>query len=60
MYKSRSITLHILIASDNKIVVFADDEAPRWITCSAMIDYDTVAAGDKLGNFFLGSVTPKD
>ncbi|KAK3816518.1 MAG: mono-functional DNA-alkylating methyl methanesulfonate N-term-domain-containing protein [Benniella sp.] len=57
---SRFITLHILIASDNKIVVFANDRAPRWITCSAMIDYDTVAAGDKFGNFFRGSVTPKD
>ncbi|KAK3816522.1 MAG: hypothetical protein J3Q66DRAFT_342708 [Benniella sp.] len=60
MYKSRSTTLHILIASDTKIVVFADDRAPRWVTCSAMIDYDTVTVGDKLDNFFRGSVTPKD
>ncbi|KAK3816058.1 MAG: putative spliceosomal protein sap [Benniella sp.] len=47
------------IASDNKIVVFADDKAPRWITCSAMIDYDTVAAGDKFGNFFVDRLPQK-
>ncbi|KAK3816054.1 MAG: splicing factor 3B subunit 3 [Benniella sp.] len=47
------------IASDNKIVVSADDKAPRWITCSAMIDYDTVAAGDKFGNFFVDRLPQK-
>jgi len=47
------------IASDNKIVVFADDKAPRWITCSAMIDYDTVAAGDKFGNFIVDRLPQK-
>ncbi|KAG0214840.1 CPSF A subunit region-domain-containing protein [Mortierella sp. GBAus27b] len=47
------------IASDNKIVVFADDKAPRWITCSAMVDYDTVAAGDKFGNFFINRLPQK-
>lgn len=47
------------VASENKIVVFADDKAPRWITCSAMIDYDTVAAGDKFGNFFVSRLPAK-
>ncbi|KAF9116628.1 Splicing factor 3B subunit 3 [Mortierella sp. AM989] len=47
------------IASDNKIVVFADDKVPRWISCSAMIDYDTVAAGDKFGNFFVDRLPQK-
>ncbi|KAG0056642.1 Splicing factor 3B subunit 3 [Gryganskiella cystojenkinii] len=47
------------VASENKIVVFADDKAPRWITCSSMIDYDTVAAGDKFGNFFVTRLPSK-
>lgn len=38
---------------DNRIIVFADDTTPRWTTASAMIDYDTVAGGDKFGNFFV-------
>ncbi|KAG0308305.1 Splicing factor 3B subunit 3 [Dissophora globulifera] len=47
------------IASENKIVVFADDKAPRWISCSTMIDYNTVAAGDKFGNFFVDRLPQK-
>ncbi|ORZ13418.1 CPSF A subunit region-domain-containing protein [Lobosporangium transversale] len=47
------------IPADNKIVTFADDKSPRWVTCSAMIDYDTVAAGDKFGNFFVNRLPQK-
>ncbi|KAJ3272626.1 Splicing factor 3B subunit 3 [Terramyces sp. JEL0728] len=39
---------------DNRIVIFADDPTPRWMTCSALLDYDTVAGGDKFGNIFIG------
>ena len=38
---------------DNRIYVFADDTTPRWTTASAMLDYDTVAGGDKFGNFWV-------
>ncbi|KAG2186047.1 hypothetical protein INT43_002485 [Umbelopsis isabellina] len=38
---------------DNRIIVFADDTTARWISTSTMIDYDTVAGGDKFGNFFV-------
>ncbi|KAI9277669.1 CPSF A subunit region-domain-containing protein [Umbelopsis sp. AD052] len=38
---------------DNRIIVFADDTTPRWTTTSTMVDYDTVAGGDKFGNFFI-------
>ncbi|RUS26747.1 CPSF A subunit region-domain-containing protein [Jimgerdemannia flammicorona] len=38
---------------DNRILVFADDTQPRWLTTSIMVDYDTVAGGDKFGNFFI-------
>jgi splicing factor 3B subunit 3 len=39
--------------ADNRLVVFADDTIPRWMTASTMVDYDTVAGGDKFGNFFV-------
>ncbi|CAG8532674.1 14314_t:CDS:10, partial [Acaulospora colombiana] len=38
---------------DNRIIIFADDTTPRWITTTVMIDYDTIAGGDKFGNFFV-------
>ena len=38
---------------DNRIIIFADDTTPRWITATAMIDYDTIAGGDKFGDFFI-------
>ncbi|TPX70379.1 hypothetical protein SpCBS45565_g01800 [Spizellomyces sp. 'palustris'] len=38
---------------DNRIVIFADDTTPRWITATTMVDYDTVAGGDKFGNIFI-------
>eukprot|EP01133_Synstelium_polycarpum_P001533 gene1533-1790_t len=38
---------------DNQLYVFADDTAPRFITASAMLDYDTVAGADKFGNIFV-------
>ncbi|CAO3571904.1 unnamed protein product [Mortierella alpina] len=47
------------VAADNKIVIFADDKAPRWISCLAMIDYNTVAGGDKFGNFFVDRLPEK-
>ncbi|KAF9585053.1 Splicing factor 3B subunit 3 [Lunasporangiospora selenospora] len=47
------------IPADNKIVIFADDKMSRWMTCSTMIDYDTVAGGDKFGNFFVDRLPQK-
>jgi splicing factor 3B subunit 3 len=35
----------------HRVLVFADDGQPRWITCSTMVDYTTVAAG-RFGNIF--------
>lgn len=35
---------------ENALVVFADDTAPRALTASCVVDYDTVATGDKFGN----------
>ena len=35
--------------SENQMYIFADDTNPRWVTASEMLDYDTVAGGDKFG-----------
>jgi len=34
-----------------QLVIFADDTLPRYVATSCMLDYDTVAVGDKFGNF---------
>ncbi|KAI7907481.1 CPSF A subunit region-domain-containing protein [Cokeromyces recurvatus] len=39
--------------ADNRLVIFADDTVPRWMTASTMVDYETIAGGDKFGNFFV-------
>ncbi|KAF8690293.1 CPSF A subunit region, partial [Rhizoctonia solani] len=37
----------------NRLLVFADDTSARWVTSAALVDYDTVAVGDKFGNIFV-------
>ncbi|XP_072013068.1 splicing factor 3B subunit 3-like [Amphiura filiformis] len=36
---------------ENQMVIFSDDSHPRFVTASAILDHDTVAVGDKFGNF---------
>lgn len=43
---------------DNRLLIFADDVSPRWTTALTMLDYDTVAAGDKFGNIFINRLDP--
>ena len=35
---------------ENTIVIFADDTVHRWITTSCLLDYRSIAVGDKFGN----------
>ncbi|XP_055331342.1 splicing factor 3B subunit 3-like [Paramacrobiotus metropolitanus] len=37
-------------AKENVLNIFADDTFPRFITCSVLLDYNTIAVGDKFGN----------
>lgn len=37
--------------AENRLYVFADDSVPRHITAVCPLDYDTVAAADRFGNF---------
>lgn len=36
--------------AENQLVVFADETYQRFMTCSCVLDYNTVAAADKFGN----------
>ena len=38
---------------ENRLISFVDDVIARWTTCTTMIDYETVAGGDKFGNIWL-------
>lgn len=40
-------------SDENQLVVFADDCVPRFVTSSVLLDYDTLAGGDKFGNVFV-------
>ncbi|KAF8242261.1 hypothetical protein K440DRAFT_617699 [Wilcoxina mikolae CBS 423.85] len=48
-----SVTYAVYKYQDNKIIPFADDMIPRWTTATTMLDYETVAGGDKFGNFWI-------
>ncbi|KAF4511313.1 hypothetical protein G6O67_003121 [Ophiocordyceps sinensis] len=37
----------------NKLIPFVDDTAARWTTCTTMVDYESVAGGDKFGNLWV-------
>ncbi|KAI1914056.1 pre-mRNA-splicing factor rse1 [Ophidiomyces ophidiicola] len=48
-----SVTYVVYKFQENRLIPFADDMIPRWTTCTAMVDYETVAGGDKFGNLWL-------
>jgi len=39
--------------SEKQLNIFADNTAPRYLTCATPIDYDTICGGDKFGNIFI-------
>ena len=48
-----SVTYCVYKQQDNLLIPFVDDVIPRWTTCTTMVDYETVAGGDKFGNLWL-------
>ena len=48
-----SVSFVVYKFQDNKLIAFADDSISRWTTCSTMVDYETVAGGDKFGNLWM-------
>ena len=48
-----SVTYVVYKFQENRLIPFADDIIARWTTCMTMVDYETVAGGDKFGNLWL-------
>lgn len=46
-------------APENRLLIFADDTQPRWISSATMVDYNTVVAGDRFGNVFVNRLDAK-
>lgn len=42
---------------NNTLYVFADDYISRFMTCTLVLDFDTVLGGDKFGNLFVMRVS---
>ena len=48
-----SVTFVVYKYQDNRLIPFTDDVIARWTTCTGMLDYETVAGGDKFGNLWM-------
>ena len=48
-----SVTYVVYKYQDNRLIPFTDDVISRWTTCTGMLDYETVAGGDKFGNIWM-------
>lgn len=49
----QGVTYVVYKYESNKLIPFADDTVPRWTICTAMVDYESVAGGDKFGNIWI-------
>ncbi|KAG9257326.1 CPSF A subunit region-domain-containing protein [Emericellopsis atlantica] len=49
----QGITYVVYKPATNKLIPYVDDTLSRWTTCSTMVDYESVAGGDKFGNMFI-------
>ncbi|KAH8894828.1 Pre-mRNA-splicing factor rse-1 [Thozetella sp. PMI_491] len=49
----QSITYVVYKQETNKLIPFADDTINRWTTCTTMVDYESVAGGDRFGNVWI-------
>ena len=48
-----SVVFVVYKFQENRLIPFVDDVIARWTTCTTMVDYETVAGGDKFGNLWL-------
>jgi len=48
-----SVIMVVYKFQENKLIPFVDDTVARWTSCTTMVDYETVAGGDKFGNLWL-------
>ena len=55
----QSIVMVVYKFQENRLIPFVDDTIARWTSCTTMVDYETVAGGDKFGNLWLLRCPPK-
>jgi splicing factor 3B subunit 3 len=55
----QSIFMIVYKFQENKLIPFVDDTVARWTSCTTMVDYETIAGGDKFGNLWLLRCPPK-
>lgn len=48
-----SVHYAVFKESENRLICFANDIIPRATTASAMVDYETIAGGDRYGNLWI-------
>ncbi|KAI9758926.1 MAG: pre-mRNA-splicing factor rse1 [Chaenotheca gracillima] len=48
-----SVSFVVYKPQENRLIPFVDDVISRWTTSTTMVDYETVAGGDKFGNLWL-------
>jgi splicing factor 3B subunit 3 len=44
--------------SDKSMLIVADNDHPRYLTASTVLDYNTIAGADKFGNIFISRLSP--
>ncbi|KAK0623436.1 Pre-mRNA-splicing factor rse-1 [Immersiella caudata] len=49
----QGLTYVVFKHESNKLIPFCDDTINRWTTCTTMVDYESVAGGDKFGNLWI-------
>jgi splicing factor 3B subunit 3 len=49
----QGITYVVYKPESNKLIPFVDDTINRWTTCTTMVDYESVAGGDRFGNVWI-------
>jgi len=49
----QGLTYVVYKQETNKLIPFVDDTINRWTTCTTMVDYESVAGGDKFGNLWI-------
>lgn len=55
---NHSVLFYCLRVTDHQLKCFADDSTPLQITCLLVLDYETVAVADRLGNFSVLRMPP--
>ena len=49
----QGVTMVVFKYESNKLIPFVDDTITRWTTVTTMVDYESVAGGDKFGNIWI-------